>query len=305
MKTKEEVAQLMANSNNQGNSSVVVKEPAKAAFGESLSLQVIMDSGNLKALEEFVELAIKVTQAKHELLLAREQNQLLLEQKQAAEAETERIYQCNKNFHNNLYTATDLAKMLGTSPNKIGKIANEHHLKQDPIYGKLGKVSAVYKIVNTVTGDFYIGSSKNVKQRWANHKCSSLWKAKPNIPLYQDMQKYGVDKFRFQILAPVMPEYLKQVEQEFIEMLKPTYNNYNAYGNNVERYKETERRTYNNKYHQEHKDYRKKYNDEYFHQLCFYKGETLTLKALLRRFQRMKIPHATMEAKKYLINTIQ
>lgn len=69
-----------------------------------------------------------------------EQGKLLLEQKKAAEAETERIYQVNKNFHNNLYTATDLAKMLGTSPNKIGKIANEHHLKQDPIYGKLGKV---------------------------------------------------------------------------------------------------------------------------------------------------------------------
>ena len=69
-----------------------------------------------------------------------EQGKLLLEQKQAAEAETERIYQVNKNFHNHLYTATDLAKMLGTSPNKIGKIANEHHLKQDPIYGKLGKV---------------------------------------------------------------------------------------------------------------------------------------------------------------------
>ena len=65
---------------------------------------------------------------------------LLLEQKEAAEAETERIYQCNKNFHNHLYTATDLAKMLGTNPNKIGRIANEHGLKQEPIYGKLGKV---------------------------------------------------------------------------------------------------------------------------------------------------------------------
>lgn len=69
-----------------------------------------------------------------------EQGKLLLEQKQAAEEETARIYQVNRNFHNNLYTATDLAKMLGTSPNRIGKIANEHHLKQDPIYGKLGKV---------------------------------------------------------------------------------------------------------------------------------------------------------------------
>lgn len=69
-----------------------------------------------------------------------EKGKLLLEQKEAAEKETERIYQVNKNFHNHLYTATDLGKMLGTSPNKIGKIANEHNLKQDPIYGKLGKV---------------------------------------------------------------------------------------------------------------------------------------------------------------------
>ena len=69
-----------------------------------------------------------------------EKGKLLLEQKEAAEKETERIYQVNKNFHNHLYTATDLAKMLGTNPNKIGHIANEQGLKQEPIYGKLGKV---------------------------------------------------------------------------------------------------------------------------------------------------------------------
>lgn len=69
-----------------------------------------------------------------------EKGKLLLEQKEKAEAETERIIQYNKNFHSHLYTATDLAKMLGTNPYKIGKIANEHHLKQEPLYGKLGKI---------------------------------------------------------------------------------------------------------------------------------------------------------------------
>ena len=34
------------------------------------------------------------------------------------------------------------------------------------------KTSAVYKITNTITGDFYIGSSKDVKRRWAVHKCT-------------------------------------------------------------------------------------------------------------------------------------
>lgn len=142
--TEEEVkrvqAQLMVNSNNQGNSSVVVKESAKAAFGEGLSLQVIMDSGNLEALEEFVEFARKGTQAKHDLLLAQEQNRLLLEQKEKAEAETERIYQVNKNFHSSLYTASQIAKKLGITANMVGRIANENGLKQDPIYGKRGKI---------------------------------------------------------------------------------------------------------------------------------------------------------------------
>ena len=31
------------------------------------------------------------------------------------------------------------------------------------------KISGVYKITNTITGDFYIGSSKNVKKRWVEH----------------------------------------------------------------------------------------------------------------------------------------
>ena len=148
------------------------------------------------------------------------------------------------------------------------------------------KISAVYKIVNTVTGDFYIGSSVDVKKRWAAHKNPSRWKQCPNSLLYQDMQEYGVDKFRFQILAPVMPEYLKQVEQEFIEMLKPTYNDINAKGESIERLKA---RT-------------KKACKKYYSQLCEYKGETLTLKALFRRFQRAGIPHPTLEAKKYLTN---
>ena len=65
------------------------------------------------------------------------------------------------------------------------------------------KISAVYKITNTVTGDFYIGSSKDVKQRWAVHKCQSTWNKCPDKQLYQDMRKYGIDKFEFQILEEV------------------------------------------------------------------------------------------------------
>lgn len=152
------------------------------------------------------------------------------------------------------------------------------------------KISAVYKIVNTVTGDIYVGSSKNVMKRWANHKCPPKWNEHPNNPLYLDMRKYGVDKFRFQILAPVMPEYLTQVEQEFIDLLHPTYNNNNANGQNVERYK---------KWHQSEKG--KEAYRKYHSQLCSYNGETLTLNTLSARFRKVGIEHPTIEAKKYLL----
>ena len=158
------------------------------------------------------------------------------------------------------------------------------------------KISAVYQIINEVTGDRYVGSSRNVKNRWACHKAPSTWKLHPNIPMYLDMQKYGVDKFKFMILAPVMPEYLTQVEQEFIEMLQPTYNDKRAKGWNVERLKETCK-----EYQKENREKFKESKRKYKRKLCSYNGETLTLNALYQRFARARVEHPTLEAKKYLI----
>ena len=152
------------------------------------------------------------------------------------------------------------------------------------------KICAVYKITNTVTGDFYIGSSKDVKRRWAAHKWPSVWKKYSNSPMYQDMQKYGIDKFEFEIIEEAEPEQLKVIEQQFIETLKPTYNNYNAKGLDIERKKEWQKS-------EKGKESHNKYNN----QLCCYNGETLTLCALSRRFWRQGIDHSATEAKKYLI----
>lgn len=147
------------------------------------------------------------------------------------------------------------------------------------------KISAVYKIVNTVTGDSYIGSSKNVYRRWKSHMEPARWDRYSNNPMYKDMQKYGVDKFDFQIIISIMPECLLQIEQDCIDLMKPTYNSYNAKGKNLEKSKRSSRKT----------------NKKYYNRLCFYNGETLTLNALRHRFQRAGIPHPVLEAKKYLI----
>ena len=160
------------------------------------------------------------------------------------------------------------------------------------------KVSAVYKITNTVTGDFYIGSSKDIKNRWTAHKCQSTWNRCSNNPMYLDMKKFGIDKFSFQILEEVESDQLKEVEQQFIEILKPTYNNKNSNGCDFKRYKE-----YHKKYRQSErgKESQKKAQNKYQNQLCSYNGETLTLCALASRFRRRGIPHPTIEAKKYLV----
>ena len=164
------------------------------------------------------------------------------------------------------------------------------------------KISAVYRIINTVTGDFYIGSSKNVKHRLANHKCPSTWNECPNNPMYIDMKQYGLDKFEFQIIAEVEAEKLKEAEQHYIETLKPTYNNRRADGFDFER-----RKKYNKDYQKEYqktekgKETHRKASKEYYNQLCCYNGETLTLSALSQRFKSQGIPNPVIEAKKYII----
>ena len=169
------------------------------------------------------------------------------------------------------------------------------------------KKSAVYKITNTVTGDFYIGSSKDVERRWLQHKRPSVWIFLPNSPMYLNMQKYGVDKFIFEILAEVEIEQLKEKEQQLIENMKPTYNSNNAKGWNIERYKEHQksdkRKKYNKKYNKEYqKSYKyKSYKNKYQNQPCFYNGEIITFNTLRMRFRKNVVEHPSKEAKKYLL----
>lgn len=143
--TEEEVKKLqvmlMKNQTTRGNMTTdTVSNITQVNLGEGLAINVLSNSGDVEAMKEYCDMLIQKTQAQHELLLAQKQNQLLLEQKKAAEEETARIYQVNKNFHSNLYTASQIGNKLGITANMVGRIANEHGLKQDPIYGKLGKI---------------------------------------------------------------------------------------------------------------------------------------------------------------------
>ena len=175
------------------------------------------------------------------------------------------------------------------------------------------KISGVYKITNIITGEFYIGSSCNIKYRWAQHKSPSKWERYPNSRLYKDMSQYGKDKFIFEVIEET--DNLREREQYWIDQLKPSYNNNWAYGRDIKRHRENNikstkewRKNHREEqlkkmkaYNHAHRDELLVKNKSYYNRLCLYEGDTLTLNALSARFIRQGIPHARLEAKRYLI----
>ena len=77
--------------------------------------------------------------------------------------------------------------------------------------------------------------------------------------------------------------------------MKPTYNDRNANGYNIERRKERHKERNKKKRNRE-------YQEEYRNQLCIYNNEILTLNALAKRFSKAGAEHPQIEAKKYLLN---
>ena len=135
------------------------------------------------------------------------------------------------------------------------------------------KQIGVYKITNTVTGKFYIGSSRNIASRWSNHKYNANRKLNS---MYQDMKELGLECFKFEIIEECSENILTEREQYWINMLHPEYNRQKAYtGINISQtddfneyhrlylatqneYNE-DHKAYCRKWYQEHKDYFKNY----------------------------------------------
>lgn len=158
------------------------------------------------------------------------------------------------------------------------------------------KISGVYQIVNTITGDCYIGSSVDLKKRKREHFCEYYWKRESNKPLYKDMKQYGKNSFLFKPIWLCNPEELKKYEQIAIEKYKPKYNVLAAYtGLNKEQY--------HKQYYKENLIVFKQHQKQYDKQQCLYENEILSLNALRKRFAKKGLEHPTKEAKKYLIET--
>ena len=84
----------------------------------------------------------------------------------------------------------------------------------------------VYKITNKITGDCYVGSSKDIGKRWKRHIYSHKTKGKHyEYFLYRAMRKYGIDNFEFEILEVCEDFERIPLEQKYYENLSPRYNN--------------------------------------------------------------------------------
>jgi len=82
----------------------------------------------------------------------------------------------------------------------------------------LPKASGIYRIVCDANGGrTYIGSSSNMRARWATHK-SSLQRGKHgNRHLQRAWIKYGEGAFRFEVVEMVPVELLLDTEQRYID----------------------------------------------------------------------------------------
>jgi hypothetical protein len=89
----------------------------------------------------------------------------------------------------------------------------------------------VYKIVNDVDDDIYIGSTTTkLGKRWSNHKAHA--KIHPNRTIYSKMNSIGIEHFQIVLIERLRcdnKKILRDREQHYIELYQPTLNTYTAY----------------------------------------------------------------------------
>lgn len=75
----------------------------------------------------------------------------------------------------------------------------------------------IYLIRNKITGKFYVGQSKNVKDRLRRHKYLLRHRSHINIHLQRAFDKYGEEIFEFVLLQECEESLLNEIEQKIID----------------------------------------------------------------------------------------
>ena len=83
------------------------------------------------------------------------------------------------------------------------------------------KICGVYKITNRVNGKIYVGSSKNIYERWNQHKDKLRNNCHDNIHLQNAWNKYGEENFEFEIIEECASKIQFEREQYYLNTLNP------------------------------------------------------------------------------------
>lgn len=91
----------------------------------------------------------------------------------------------------------------------------------------MANTRGIYAIINKITGDLYVGSSKHIEKRLYEHRRMlndnkhHCWK------LQCAWMEHGEDAFDFAVWEIVKKKQdLREVEQRYIDMFHPSYNAY-------------------------------------------------------------------------------
>lgn len=86
--------------------------------------------------------------------------------------------------------------------------------------------SGIYKIVNLITGKYYVGSTKSFETRKTCHFSRLRNNNHTNKHLQNAYNKYGADNFKFEIVEHVKENLLLDIEQSYLDNSKTndTYN---------------------------------------------------------------------------------
>lgn len=92
-------------------------------------------------------------------------------------------------------------------------------------------IKGVYKIYNLQNDKFYIGSSVDISSRFTLHMGRDARKY-PEHPFYKEINSYGRDNFRIEILEECERDKLIEREQYYYDLLLPQYNKVRPAENN-------------------------------------------------------------------------
>jgi|ERR1035437_2369341 hypothetical protein len=82
----------------------------------------------------------------------------------------------------------------------------------------------IYKIINQINKDCYIGSSLDFNSRKSRHFRDLKDKKHHSIILQRAVEKYGINNFQFEIIENCEKEMLLEREQYYIDLINPKYN---------------------------------------------------------------------------------